>query len=299
MIYLGIFDYRAGAGAAERRALERRMGRLLLEFGLEREMGEKNAPPTADLIFTKNGKPLLADCPGLHFNISHTEGLAVCAFSGRRVGADAELIRPGPVNSRLFARVCAPREQAWIKTASCPGEAFVRLWTLKESYVKATGEGLSFPLSGITFDIDGEGRIRGSIPGWHFYQQRVYGKYIISVCEADQEGAAMTYQEMFEAAKKEFMKADVSQVKEHLAFQFNITGDGAGAFYAEVKEGVLYVEPYEYYDRDAIFTCSSDTLFKLIRGKMDPVLAFTLGKLKVDGSIEQALKVGSFMKASV
>ena len=38
------------------------------------------------------------------------------------------------------------------------------------------------------------------------------------------------------------------------------------SFYASVeciKEGKLYVEPYEYYDRDAIFTCSAETLFKL------------------------------------
>ena len=37
--------------------------------------------------------------------------------------------------------------------------------------------------------------------------------------------------------------------------QFNVTGEAEGIFYAEVKEGKLYVEPYEYYDRDAIFTC--------------------------------------------
>ena len=51
------------------------------------------------------------------------------------------------------------------------------------------------------------------------------------------------------------MKADVSGIGEHLAFQFDITGEGQGTFYAEVKEGKLYVEPYEYYDRDAIFIC--------------------------------------------
>lgn len=106
----------------------------------------------------------------------------------------------------------------------------------------------------------------------------------------------MTYQELFETVKEKFMKADVSSQKEHLAFQFNITGEGEGAFYAEVREGKLYVEPYEYYDRDALFTCTADTLLKLANGKMDPVLAFTIGKLKVDGSIEKALKVQEFIK---
>ena len=99
----------------------------------------------------------------------------------------------------------------------------------------------------------------------------------------------MSYEEVFAKVKEIFMKADVSRVEEHLAFQFDITGEGQGTFYAEVKEGKLYVEPYEYYDRDAIFTCSAETLFKINEGKLDPVLAVTLGKLKVEGNIDKAL----------
>ncbi|MCH1983084.1 SCP2 sterol-binding domain-containing protein [Ruminococcus sp. OA3] len=101
----------------------------------------------------------------------------------------------------------------------------------------------------------------------------------------------MTFNEVYEKAKAIFMKADVSQITEHLAFQFNITGDGEGAFYAEVADGILRVEPFEYYDRDAVFTCTAETLFKIAEGKSDPVMAFTLGKLKVDGSIEKALSI--------
>ena len=105
----------------------------------------------------------------------------------------------------------------------------------------------------------------------------------------------MTYQEVFEQVKMKFMKADVSGVKEHLAFQFNITGEGAGSFYAEVRDGKLCVEPYEYHDRDASFTCSADTLLKLADRKMDPVSAFTLGRLKVDGDIGKALMLQKFL----
>ena len=99
----------------------------------------------------------------------------------------------------------------------------------------------------------------------------------------------MTYADMFSKVKGMMMEADVSTVNEHLAYQFNITGEAEGIFYAEVKEGKLYVEPYEYYDRDAIFTCSAETLFKINEGKLDPVLAVTLGKLKVEGNIDKAL----------
>ena len=80
-------------------------------------------------------------------------------------------------------------------------------------------------------------------------------------------------------------------IHEHLAYQFNITGEAEGIFYVEVKEGTLYVEPYEYFDRDAMFTCSAETLFKIAEGKTDPVLAFTLGKLKVEGNIDKALRL--------
>lgn len=104
----------------------------------------------------------------------------------------------------------------------------------------------------------------------------------------------MTFEELFSTVKKMFIKTDVSKVREHLAFQFNITGEGQGVFYAEVKEGKLYVEPYEYYDRDAVFICSAETLLKLAEGKLDPVMAFTSGRLKVEGSIEKALKIKDF-----
>ena len=101
----------------------------------------------------------------------------------------------------------------------------------------------------------------------------------------------MTYAEMFAKVKGMLMDADVSDIHEHLAYQFNITGEAEGIFYAEVKEGQLYVEPYEYFDKDAMFTCTAETLFKLAEGKTDPVLAFTIGKLKVEGNIDKALRL--------
>ena len=52
----------------------------------------------------------------------------------------------------------------------------------------------------------------------------------------------MTYEEILDKVKELIGSADVSDIKEHLAYQFNITGEGEGAFYAEVKDGKLYVE---------------------------------------------------------
>lgn len=102
----------------------------------------------------------------------------------------------------------------------------------------------------------------------------------------------MTYEDLFHEIKEKFMGADVSDIHEHLAYQFNIEdGEAGGAFYVEVKEGALHIEPYEYYDRDAIFICSPDVLFKIADGEMDPVAAFLEKKLRVEGNIDKALRL--------
>lgn len=102
----------------------------------------------------------------------------------------------------------------------------------------------------------------------------------------------MTYADLFYEIKGKFMGADVSDIHEHLAFQFNIEDEDAGGiFYVEVKDGVLYVEPYEYYDRDAMFTCAPDVLLGIADGEVDPVAAFTEQKLRVEGNIDKALRL--------
>lgn len=102
----------------------------------------------------------------------------------------------------------------------------------------------------------------------------------------------MTYAEFFYEIKNRFMGTDVSDIREHLAYQFSIEDEEAGGiFYVEVKNGQLFVEPYEYYDRDAAFISDPDTLMKIAEGKMDPVWAFTTQKLKVEGNIDKALRL--------
>lgn len=109
-------------------------------------------------------------------------------------------------------------------------------------------------------------------------------------------GKTMTYAEFFAEIKGKFMEADVSDITEHLAYQFNIVGDAEGIFYVEVKDGAIYVEPYEYYDRDAMFTGKAETFMKIASGKLDPVMAVTLQKLKVEGDIGKALRLKDFIE---
>lgn len=107
----------------------------------------------------------------------------------------------------------------------------------------------------------------------------------------------MTYTDLFYEIKGKFMGADVSDIHEHLAFEFDIEDEEAGgAFYVEVKDGQLFVEPYEYYDRDAMFICTPEVLIKIADGEMDPVWAFTTQKLRVEGNIDKALRLNEIIE---
>ncbi len=107
---------------------------------------------------------------------------------------------------------------------------------------------------------------------------------------------AMTYESVVQSARKKFLNTDVSSVQGTLAFQINLIGKVQGIFYIEIKDGRVNIEPYEYYDRNAILTTNATNFIKLINGKLDPVVAFTTGKLKVDGDINAALELVKFIK---
>lgn len=84
-----------------------------------------------------NGKPSLAGGARLKFNVSHSGALALFAFTlDCEIGVDVEEIRPMPDREQIAARFFSAQE------AAEPG-AFFRLWTRKEAYIKALGEGLS------------------------------------------------------------------------------------------------------------------------------------------------------------
>ena len=101
------------------------------------------------LIFGENGKPYLKN-GGLFFSISHSGDYAVLTVSGREVGADIEKIAPVSVSGAVAARCFTPDELSWMR-GQAADEAFYRLWTAKESVMKASG--LGFSLSPKTFSV--------------------------------------------------------------------------------------------------------------------------------------------------
>jgi 4'-phosphopantetheinyl transferase len=129
-----------------------------------------------------HGKPTLANAAReqIEFNASGSEDLAVCAVTvGRSVGVDIEFCRPITDNSFLDQCLTAAERKAL--SALEPDRqlaAFYRLWTLKEALLKATGDGLSRPMTTVEFDItitaDSSARLVGdpdlvsAEPSWDF-----------------------------------------------------------------------------------------------------------------------------------
>jgi 4'-phosphopantetheinyl transferase len=115
------------------------------------------APRLVRFSYSEYGKPSLAagqPCAALRFNVSHSGGLALFAVAaGRELGIDIELIRPDVEHEQIAERFFSPREVMVLKALPerLRAEAFFNCWTRKEAYIKARGEGLSFPLD--MFDV--------------------------------------------------------------------------------------------------------------------------------------------------
>lgn len=107
----------------------------------------------------------------------------------------------------------------------------------------------------------------------------------------------MTYEEIFQTAKAEFMKRDVSGFKQHLAVQIDIIGEGEGAFYVELKDGNLFVEPYEYYDRHVKLIATAEDFLIITDGSLNALAAYTCGKLRIEGDLGKALELQQIIES--
>lgn len=112
----------------------------------------------------------------------------------------------------------------------------------------------------------------------------------------ESEEIYMDFQTYVQAFKNEFGNTDTSVLPPFLAIQINIIKEGAGSFYIEVKDGQLNIEPYSYDNRDVLITITQKNLDKLVHGELDPVWAFTTGKLKAEGDLGKALELKNLIK---
>ncbi len=130
------------------------------------------------LDYLEYEKPYFRHYPEIYFNLSHCAGLAVCLLSARECGVDAESIRE--IRPGVVRKVFSPEEQILLQESAEPDKLFTKIWTLKESYVKAIGRGIGFRMQEVSFQFRND-EILCSQQNADFYQTE-YEDYQISVC---------------------------------------------------------------------------------------------------------------------
>ena len=102
----------------------------------------------------------------------------------------------------------------------------------------------------------------------------------------------MTFIEAYEKIKSAMEKSNPAEIEGHLAIQVNLNDEDAqGIMYIEVKEGQLYVEPYDYVDHDAILTASYKDVVRVMAGRLGYEKAIENGVFAVEGDAERAAEL--------
>lgn len=148
--------------------------------------GKLNLPP-CDVGFSYNnyGKPYLKDYEGLHFNTTHSEDWVACAIDNRQLGIDIELVKT--LDLGIAESFFSTEENNMLKSKANTEklEYFYDLWTLKESYIKALGKGLTIPLDSFTaLKHKGCITLKSTFDSntYYFKQYDIDSSYKLSVC---------------------------------------------------------------------------------------------------------------------
>lgn len=135
-----------------------------------------------DIKIGKNGKP---EIEGICFNLSHSDEYVICSTSEKTLGCDIEKIRQ--VKKGFETRFFSEREVLYLNQfREDKLNQFFRLWTMKESYMKMTGEGMTLALNRFEFIFDNEIKVyRDGILCNCFIKEYEIPNYKISVCSED------------------------------------------------------------------------------------------------------------------
>ena len=103
-----------------------------------------------------------------------------------------------------------------------------------------------------------------------------------------------TVEEVFAAMPASFQKDAAAGM--NAVYQYDITGDGGGKWYATIKEGELEVVKGEHENPNITLTMADEDYLAMIAGTLDGQAAFMAGKLKIKGDMSLAMKLGSLFK---
>ncbi len=157
--------------------------KVFSDLGLE-EKGRK-------IFYTEHGKPYIKGKRKIEFSLSHAGNYAAAAFGEEALGIDIE--RTDRDGERIAARFFTEKERELLQRIADAEERkqeFARLWTRKESFVKAVGTGLAFGLSNVEVGAGNRAQIKkeGQFPEYYFYEYRL-GAYFLTVCSPERKAA--------------------------------------------------------------------------------------------------------------
>ena len=150
------------------------------------------APDAVAFLRGPHGKPFLQE-GGLHFNVSHSHEMALYAIAHtREVGVDVEWMRPQVAHEQIAARFFSLEEQEAL--AQMPDEArraaFYNIWTRKEAYVKARGDGIAAGLDTFAVSLGAEAALlrsdegRDEVERWKLVALEPADGYVAALCGA-------------------------------------------------------------------------------------------------------------------
>jgi len=124
------------------------LGEVLARYSIGKYAGIPNSDIHFDIA--DKGKPHIRDYPEIHFNITHSGEMVACAVAGSDIGIDIEHFRK--VNFRVAERFFSPPEiqDLLALDETSRQQYFFTLWTIKESFLKAIGSGLTRTLNSFT-----------------------------------------------------------------------------------------------------------------------------------------------------
>ena len=128
------------------------MGGRLLEYAVSRLY--RIGVPELSRSKGEHGKPYFSGHPEMRFNISHSGNLVVCAVSDYEIGIDVQE-KERMNTDRIAKKVMSPGEYEKYLASTARQDYFYRIWVMKESYVKWTGDGITRELQCLPMD------------GWH------------------------------------------------------------------------------------------------------------------------------------
>ena len=122
---------------------------LVRDYALKEVFGIENA----EIELGEFEKPYLKDEKDKFFNISHSGRIVACTVSDIECGLDIECFDKPHDMMNVAGRFFSTMEQSAILMSPNPIEAFCRLWTIRESYVKMRGTGFSMGLKALKCDF--------------------------------------------------------------------------------------------------------------------------------------------------